>query len=582
MRELYRHEDYIPCSNLAPLSYIVKENNGHTVILKINRSLTSQYTLFKVHCCYSKVTRLVTLKRPDDSISFSKCIPFEDSVEIVDPIIKVTCKDSFSFEIYSNVHASISPIHIPYSDIKTSKMTAKVKTTFSILFIGMDSMSKLNLIRTMPKTFNFLEKNSINLKGYTKVGLNTLPNLMGILTGLTIDQLKKWCDYQNKINDCPNIWNQFKEMGYITAYGEDSSDIGSFNYAKKGFSKPPTDFYFRPYFLASETLKIIQRERMYYCTGPETEGERIMNLVKDFQITLKNYSKFALFWMNSFTHDDLNIPSAMDEKMENFLIDIYKHLDNTILFFFSDHGFRFNDITKRQTGWLEEKMPIFYVSFPDSFKKIHPKAYYNFQINSGRLTSSYDIYMTLQNILRLADRSYSLKKSLACAKCHSLFRKVSERRSCQDAGISKDYCVCNITQTYEEPQEITKEPAKFLLDEINKLVRSYRQRYKCHVYKLDRITLFEKCDFKNEYKQTRTNLLLRIQTQPKAVFEALLEIVPNKHNSSDFRLLGDIIRMNRYSMYSSCIQDSSLEKYCYCKEQKPKTISDKIKEFLFD
>ncbi|RZB94399.1 DUF229 and/or Sulfatase domain containing protein, partial [Asbolus verrucosus] len=437
-------------------------------------------------------------------------------------------------------------------------------------------ISKLNLVRTMPKTYGFLEKNNfINLKGYMKVGLNTLPNLMAMLAGQTMKQVEKFCDYTNKIDDCPNIWKQFKKLGYITAYGEDSSYISSFNYNKKGFLYPPTDFYFRPYILAAEKLQIIERKNMYYCTGPETEGERIMNLAKDFQITLKQYPKFGLFWMNSFSHEDLNMASAMDEKIEDFLENIYKHLDKTILFFFSDHGFRFGEIRNTYTGWVEERLPFFYVYLPEIFKTNYPAKYNNFFINSQRLTNAFDIYMTLQDILVLADENFPLERSLACPKCHSLFAEVSNKRTCSDAAIETEWCVCNLPTYINTEEVIVQNAAHFFVNKINTLMKSYPQSHKCYEYRLKTVTYSGISQFTDKKNQTRTGLLLRIKTTPKAIFESLIEL---SHGSdSQLRLEGDISRLNRYAPYTKCIESSSLEKYCYCKED----IFAKIKKNFF-
>src|SRR5699024_866572 len=118
--------------------------------------------------------------------------------------------------------------------------------------------------------------------------------------GKTWTQINEYCDpTTNKINKCDIIWDKFSDSGYITAYAEDESFIGTFHYDRKGFGDPPTDFYFQPYILAVEKLA---SNRDGTCSGPENLGERIMNLAKDFALTLEKHPKFGLFWMNSFSH----------------------------------------------------------------------------------------------------------------------------------------------------------------------------------------------------------------------------------------------------------------------------------------
>jgi hypothetical protein len=208
--------------------------------------------------------------------SFSECVPFESSVNITDLVVMVKCKTSLGV-IYSNVHAAISSRHVPESKMKRN-WTSET-TPFGVLFVGIDSISKMNLVRTMPKTYEFLRgRDFYDLKGYTKIGDNTFPNLMAILTGKTWTQVYEQCDpKKNKMSNCDTMWDKFSDLGYIMAYTEDESTMGIFNYNRKGFASPSTDFYMRPYV---EQLPSIKKCGMHTCSGPENSGERIMNLAQ--------------------------------------------------------------------------------------------------------------------------------------------------------------------------------------------------------------------------------------------------------------------------------------------------------------
>lgn len=140
--------------------------------------------------------------------------------------------------------------------IKVNK-TTNHPDKFSVLFFGIDSISRLNLMRTMPLTYKYLNskpKEWIDLEGYTKMGDNTFPNLIAILTGMTVDQLRKncWKSHSSKIDDCPFIWKEFSNQSYITAYLEDHPGISTFNYEKYGFLNNPTDYYSRPYLMGGK------------------------------------------------------------------------------------------------------------------------------------------------------------------------------------------------------------------------------------------------------------------------------------------------------------------------------------------
>ena len=138
---------------------------------------------------------------------------------------------------------------------KTSTESSSMEEKrLSVLLLGFDSVSRLNLRRTMPKTVNYLPYSGwLEMSGYNKVADNTLPNLAAVLTGLSMDQLKNrcWASRYSNFDNCPFIWQEYSEFGYVTAYAEDDPRGSTFNYHKTGFVIPPTDYYIRPFLLAS-------------------------------------------------------------------------------------------------------------------------------------------------------------------------------------------------------------------------------------------------------------------------------------------------------------------------------------------
>lgn len=103
----------------------------------------------------------------------------------------------------------------------------------NIVIVGIDSVSRLSLRRTMPSTLDYLKKNNwIEMNGYNKIADNTFPNLMAILSGKTVNQIHKIC-LNEKIpimDNCPNLLKDFRENGYITSYAEDVPSLSTFNY----------------------------------------------------------------------------------------------------------------------------------------------------------------------------------------------------------------------------------------------------------------------------------------------------------------------------------------------------------------
>lgn len=421
----------------------------------------------------------------------------------------------------------------------------------------------------MPQTWNFLLRNRFStLNGYTKIEDNTFPNLAAILTGKTYQQIYAYCDPEHhEFNGCDVIWDRFRTQGYITAYAEDLVQFNTFNYYRLGFSEPPTDIYLRPYFIASEDLPYTYKKFSHYCSGPENSGERIMNAAKDFMTTFKDYPKFGLFFMVTFSHSDISLASSMDKKVAEFLGEIYNNLDqNTILILFSDHGFRYGNFRFTNAGWLEERLPFIFVHFPEKFKRDHPLKYRNFQINTQRLTNPFDIYMTLQDILHLDNTSYQIKPSEACPKCHTLFQEVDENRTCKDAAIEDHWCLCSALTEANSKSKIVQDAAKFIIYKVNQLIKSDTNTVEnCALFELQKIMSSKMSNsYFNEKNQSVYHLLLLLETSPFATFEATVQVIIEDDYNLHFRLLGDISRTNSYASVTKCVKNSKLEKYCYC------------------
>lgn len=485
--------------------------------------------------------------------------------------MKVVCHNKYSRKVYENVHATVT---LDYSQYKNNM---KSNSAFSVLLVGVDAVSKQNLRRTMPKSYQYLENHFINLKGYNKIDDNTYPNLMAILTGEDMDRLEVSCPFfdndrngrnknKNFLAACNFIWKQFDRLGYFTAFGEDASALGTFNYAKRGFPNAPTDYYYRPYFLAAEQLASTpSRCHVLFCSGPENSGERLLNNVKDFSVTFKNRPSFGFFWMNSFSHDNFNCPSAMDDKVLQFLSDrdFVDSLENTIFVFYSDHGFRYGGIRQTFAGYLEERLPFIYLRFPHGFRRRFPKEYENVLVNSRRLTTPYDLYNTLQHILHLDNNEYKRLTSPACPKCESLFKEIAENRTCEEAGINEHWCTCINYHYIPTTNPLVEFVAPFVVREINDLVQSFPEGHKCAVYILDRVHLARLSNVvATSHKKMVVYLLLMVYMNPEAKFEVTVQLpVGTPYN---LKIIRKISRINFYGDHIFCIRDYELMKYCYC------------------
>ncbi|KAL1498107.1 hypothetical protein ABEB36_008961 [Hypothenemus hampei] len=453
----------IACSDFDPLLTFTTVTNN-TARIHINQYSVEKYfkTTYSIRCCYSNVYRKGSEDYPDVGVVLSECKEFRDSAEILHNLIWVTCSESDKFEltvhgfpivpIYENVHQVITVSESIRRKSKIQKQTTK--KPISVLMIVIDSVSRLNFQRTMPLTKKFIIENEFyEFKGYNKVADNTYPNAMAFLTGLNYRDSLNTCKPTEitGLNNCPFIWTNYSNAGYTTAYGEDWSQIATFNYLKKGFKDSPTDYYFKPYMDAITYLRTKWQDSMPFCSGPENQGDRILNVASDFASSLRTLPSFGIFWMNTFSHNYITTPMTMDESVMLFFQKLkdLKVMEESIVILLSDHGIRYGEINNTTRGFFEVRLPMNYISLPKWFKNEYPREVRNFEENTEILTSNYDLYMTLQHILKFSVANYSITSARGCPNCRSLFEKIPDYRDCSSAGIPKRWCTCNENFTFE-------------------------------------------------------------------------------------------------------------------------------------
>ena len=495
----------------------------------------------------------------------SSCVGFNSSVRLDKEggaYVRVRCTsrpNRIESEVYANMHVMIG---------KTPRLLERLKRAdgdrLGVMLIGIDSISRLNLVRTMPRTVKFLEKNGwLEYKGYNKMDDNTFPNLMAILTGYNLDQVKSSCwkqrtDYMDR---CPILWKDFSENGYVTMYAEDEPTIGTFNYHKKGFLEQPTDYYLRPFMLAAEKYlpkKMEDSNQLNLCLGPRSNAGHVLDAALDFAHTFRDDPSFSLFWTNSFSHNDLNRPSSMDGEIRTFFEDLAETgvLNSTMVIFLSDHGIRFGKIRETYVGWIEERLPFLYFWVPPWYKKSYPHKYASLVINSDRLTSPFDLHLTLRDILGSQSNG-----SLGCPKCQSLFEDVPWNRSCQDVGVTGHWCTCSEYKTISTDAEPVKRMVDFVLKELNTILDNGTQYLgngtKCAKLETNRILSVRRKVV--AFNMGHEEYVLLFETSPNdGLFEASIKY------KNTFQLIDTVSRVNAYGGQSKCMNEATLQKYCFC------------------
>ncbi|CRL03323.1 CLUMA_CG016463, isoform A, partial [Clunio marinus] len=588
--KLFSKEVFEPCSKKHPLTSIEQNFDDDTVKVILHHGLKSKYLSSdqnQLECCYKEITRGGSNATADDKFNLSKCQYFDQSFDLPTGIefILIQCKGSNSKDkkkvktVYSNAHAIVRRKPQMQKTFDSFKTLYPDQRPLSVLMMGIDSISRLNLIRSMPFTAQHLyDRGWFELKGYNKMDDNTFPNLMAILTGFNRTYAYHACDPKQigHLDNCPFIWKHFQNSGYVTGYAEDEAKIGTFNYHKLGFLNQPTNHYFRPFSLAAEKyLKIKLKSSLKFCLGFQNYADFIYQYALDFATAYKDDPFFGLFWSNTFSHNDISDPSSMDERIKSYLEELDNRgvLNTSAVVFFSDHGIRFGPVRQLLTGWFEERLPFIFIWLPEWFKTKHPEIVRSLKINRNRLTNPYDLHMTLKHTLELSGRIDNLPPSESCPDCQSIFNVTPWNRSCSDAGIEAHWCACTTYTSINKQDEIVKKAVKFVIDSINEdldknaRVSNSTKPLCAHMY-LKSIKTAKKSEVRNDNKNNEyTDYLLTFDVSPSnAKFESTVRSYHNAKTS--FEITGSISRLNEYSSQSYCVNIDYLKKYCFCIKRK--------------
>ena len=86
----------------------------------------------------------------------------------------------------------------PEVEEKCHKVQSSKNDTLSILIVGLDSVSRVNFHRQMPRTVRALEDlDAVEMLGYNKVEDNTYPNIVAVLSGYSYEEFANIC-WRNK------------------------------------------------------------------------------------------------------------------------------------------------------------------------------------------------------------------------------------------------------------------------------------------------------------------------------------------------------------------------------------------------
>ncbi|XP_005111704.1 uncharacterized protein LOC101847301 [Aplysia californica] len=583
LQKIHRRGEII-CQGKPSITYV----DGPVV--RINRSVVDEFYDgdFK-YCQYQPIVR--GPKNSDFSFSYGDMSKKFDHDVLVPPdheFMRIYCYSQSEGKLSTNFHALVTAKEKVEQKstyrFKQHKQKRNPKETLNVHMIGVDSVSRLNFLRQMRQTRTFLldELQAFEMSGYNKVEDNTFVNIVPMMVGKFVHEIG-WNESMRKqaFDDYNFLWHNFSKAGYRTLYAEDAPKIAIFVYGKEGFHTPPADYYNRPLALAMETQKSVWN-RNHHCIVDRLETSMLLDYVTDFSRMFKDKPHFGFTFITRLTHDSISLVGSADYAYLKFLkrFQVEGHLNNTVLILYSDHGYRFGDMRNTYVGKVEERLPFLYLVFPSWFHKKYPKLAKNLRTNSRRLTTPFDIYETLKDILYFdgEDREASLSD-----RGISLLREVPPERSCQHAAILPHWCLCLEEREVPTNSTVGRRIAHALVGHINDILSP--ASHLCATLSLGNVSQVVQMQSNEKILRFEDSLhdvinktvVYGERTEAPVVYQVTLSTVPGHalfeatltHDPvyNIFKLAGSISRINAYRDQSICVENSKLKKFCYCSEK---------------
>ncbi|KAK7864712.1 hypothetical protein R5R35_010964 [Gryllus longicercus] len=558
----------VECGQPQPyLTYV--DGDGY---IRVNHSGVRHAGLAEagVQCAYAEIRRDAFT---DDTVSYGARRAFADREKLSAPFVKAECtrRDSGKL-VYEAVHAWVEPL----SDALRARVLPADPLRPSVLIFGVDSMSRLNFVRQLPRTHALLTETfgAHVFTGMVKVGDNTYPNMLTMLTGMAARKkpdikVTDWGD--NKANgffdDLPVVWKNFSENGYVTMTAEDQPELTAFNYLAKGFMEKPTDYYMRPFWLAIDSVRNF-RSSDARCYGNTPHFEFLFNYTREFVEKMRDKRYFAFSFLTGFSHNSINEVQVIDAPFHALLEGLWRGgaLRNTLVMILGDHGNRFDAIRATVLGRVEERMPYLAVALPPALRAAKPFLEEGLRNNNASFISWYDVYELLADValgnLEAASRVPRFGQ-LGC----SLFRAVPAR-SCPQAGVASEYCVCVREVALRAGDEAVQAAAQALVAHVNALLR----RAPCAPLALARVHSAQLL-LPNGGVSTPKGFAVEVRVAVRvAPSDALLEGTVERDAWEPLgRVRGEVARINKYGNQSHCIGDRTLRLYCYCVDLLPRS-----------
>ncbi len=537
----------------------------------------------------------------DQGYTLGKCEPLRTSTHVYGKeLLLVRCGDRLNFETTFPTNKPVVVEKFKHWNTRpeTDGGGAEVEP-ISVLFLGIDSVSRSHAYRSLPRTLDFMTSTLefVDFQGYHSTSGSTLTNFMAFLMGTTRSDVRRTCapDWHSTFDRCPLIWQEFGAAHYVTMYVEDGTQ--TFNWGgQSGFAEPPTDFYAHPLFNAMLPLrkkhspthavapggpaKKWNDDLHAYCASNETVPQFVARYTRRFaeKFSAAGVPFFGFSFFAYPFHDDIYSLPTMDDDFLALMKALAGNsalLERTLIVLLSDHGDRTSFFHSASIeAYIERALPPLFVRVPEALKRRFPQFEEALRFNAGRrLVTPFDLHHTFRHLLHL-DGGGTEEESFrpVMEDRSSLFVRVAGTRTCGKVHLSGESCACN-TAAHGEPARnpfVMNKLMPFMQKTLNELVKKGGYAGKCASWSTDVFSILSSQVLSND--SASTDVLLKFRAEPlEAHFEAKVRIAHAKSEFDGAELLGAFTRINTYGEQSACIpsvtdKDKEMKELCVCAE----------------
>jgi hypothetical protein len=529
----------------------------------------------------------------DQEIKQDDEIPFVPPIFINNRVFRVLCRNTDSETVYDFIHFNVMTND---SNTRLKNIGYETDDKLSVLFFGLDSASRSHALRKLPKSYKYMKETlgAFDFRGYMKVGLNSFPNVIPMLTGVEHYKYRVENILKAYLDNMPFIWKEQTKGNYVTFFSEDRPDISTMNFLQSGFNKAPVDYYFRPFGLAMHTHKPVIIEPLgkstWWCYGNKNHYLLQLDYLKRYIAKYTKRLKFSFLWNNQVGHEDFISLGRGDQPLLELLqwMKANGHLERSIVIVGSDHGFRLGGASTTYIGRIENNMPFLMVYIPEVLKSKYPWLQKNLEYNTDKLISPFDIHQTMVDVIEGTFSDQKLETVNTWRTGRSLLSKIPKDRTCADAGIPPQYCTCFDSNTVSVSNPLVVSLAKFAVQHLNFVLDKHKDVCR-------ELTLLNVTDAKVMYtaEGDRDNdhidrepgffkrLLGNTETDYSGRYVLMLYTKPNnglidvmidyqKHAADGIHnkmtVIGEPVRANKYGNQSHCLTDTTLRQYCLCND----------------